>query len=191
MVYCATLDIFSFFFLQLSFLLPHPFPFLRHPAVEGVAPHLQLSCCGAHTHTFFKEVARQLLLARHLVAAVLAASDASQPGEFGVNDEIAAFHSSEQRAEPPVAIVAGAADALFYPSVDAHHLLCAKTLDLKALVLYRLLVCAHSDVSVYHGLFLTKFTKKIPYLQIKNPRNADTAALGHRHSFGFLLDERT
>ena len=232
MIYCATLDIFSLFFLQLSRLLPHTLPFLRHPAVERVAPHLQLSCCGAHTHAFFKEVACQLFLSRHLVAEIFAASDASQShafgllarqclfgalrdevaldlcrqsegkGEhlalyvvaqtisvlhgphaafllhaqaqylhdheertpqsrqFGTDDEIAAFHSSEQRAESSVAIVACAADALFYPSVDVHQLLCAKTLDLKALVLYRLLVCAHSDVSVNHGLFWPNLPNK-------------------------------
>lgn len=75
---------------------------------------------------------------------------ASETGEFGADDEVVLLDFGEQSAEGAFVVVLGAADCLFYPTVDREVLRLAEPIDLEALVLDSLLVAAHANVAVGH-----------------------------------------
>ncbi len=77
---------------------------------------------------------------------------APEPREFGTDDDVVLLHLSEQSPQRTLVVVPCAADSFFYPAVDWQVLFVCKTLNFKALVLYRLLVGRDTNISIYHRL---------------------------------------
>lgn len=70
--------------------------------------------------------------------------------ELAADDDIIACDLAEEVSELPLGVSLGAADGLLDPVIDQEAVSLAEVVDLEALVLYRLLVAADSDVSVRH-----------------------------------------
>ena len=79
----------------------------------------------------------------------------TESGKFGTNNEIAAPYFAEKFPKTPDGPVFGPADGLLYPAVDGDVMQSAELENLEALILYSLLVTAHSDVSVIHNTYST------------------------------------
>ena len=79
----------------------------------------------------------------------------AESGKFGTNNEIAAPHLFKKFPKTPDRPVFGPADGLLYPAVDGDVMQTAELENLEALILYSLLVTAHSDVSVIHNTYST------------------------------------
>ena len=82
----------------------------------------------------------------------------AESGKFGTNNEIAAPYFAEKFPKTPDGPVFGPADGLLYPAVDGDVMQTAELENLEALILYSLLVTAHSDVSVIHNTYSTIIT---------------------------------
>ena len=82
----------------------------------------------------------------------------AESGKFGTNNEIAAPYFAEKLSKTPDGPVFGPADGLLYPAVDGDVMQSAELENLEALILYSLLVTAHSDVSVIHNTYSTIIT---------------------------------
>ena len=74
------------------------------------------------------------------------------PMLLAADDDIIACDLAEEVSELPLGVSLGAADGLLDPVIDQEAVSLAEVVDLEALVLYRLLVAADSDVSVCHIL---------------------------------------
>ena len=79
----------------------------------------------------------------------------AESGKFGTNNEIAAPYFAEKLSKTPDGPVLGSAYRLLYPAVDGDVMQTAELENLEALILYSLLVTAHSDVSVIHNTYST------------------------------------
>ena len=82
----------------------------------------------------------------------------AESGKFGTNNEIAAPYFAEKLSKTPDGPVLGSAYRLLYPAVDGDVMQTAELENLEALILYSLLVTAHSDVSVIHNTYSTIIT---------------------------------
>lgn len=80
---------------------------------------------------------------------------APETRQLGTYDEVATADFAEKFSQTPDRPVLGAADGLFYPSVDGDALPVAELEDFKSLILNCLLVTAHSDVSEIHNAHST------------------------------------
>ena len=79
----------------------------------------------------------------------------TESGKFGTDNKITAPHLFKQLPKTPDGPVFGPADGLLYPAVDGDVMQTAELENLEALILYSLLVTAHSDVSVIHNTYST------------------------------------
>ena len=79
----------------------------------------------------------------------------TESGKFGTDNKITAPHFAEKFPKTPDGPVFGPADGLLYPAVDGDVMQSAELENLEALILYSLLVTAHSDVSVIHNTYST------------------------------------
>ena len=74
----------------------------------------------------------------------------SKPAKFCANYQVAALNMIQQVSELALVIVFCSADCLFYPAVNLNIFLFAEIADFKTLILNRLLVRAHADISISH-----------------------------------------
>ena len=79
----------------------------------------------------------------------------TESGKFGTDNKIAAPYFAEKLSKTPDGPVLGSAYRLLYPAVDGDVMQTAELENLEALILYSLLVTAHSDVSVIHNIYST------------------------------------
>ena len=79
----------------------------------------------------------------------------TESGKFGTDNKITAPHLFKKLPKTPDGPVFGPADGLLYPAVDGDVMQTAELENLEALILYSLLVTAHSDVSVIHNTYST------------------------------------
>ena len=79
----------------------------------------------------------------------------TESGKFGTDNKITAPHLFKKFPKTPDRPVFGPADGLLYPAVDGDVMQSAELENLEALILYSLLVTAHSDVSVIHNTYST------------------------------------
>lgn len=79
----------------------------------------------------------------------------AESGKFGTDNKITAPHLFKKLPKTPDGPVFGPADGLLYPAVDSYDMPFAELENLEALILYSLLVTAHSDVSVIHNTYST------------------------------------
>ena len=79
----------------------------------------------------------------------------TESGKFGTDNKITAPHLFKKFPKTPDRPVFGPADGLLYPAVDGDVMQTAELENLEALILYSLLVTAHSDVSVIHNTYST------------------------------------
>lgn len=79
----------------------------------------------------------------------------TESGKFGTDNKITAPHLFKKLPKTPDGPVFGPADGLLYPAVDSYDMPFAELENLEALILYSLLVTAHSDVSVIHNTYST------------------------------------
>ena len=79
----------------------------------------------------------------------------TESGKFGTDNKITAPHLFKKFPKTPDRPVFGPADGLLYPAVDGDVMQTAELENLEALILYSLLVTAHSYVSVIHNTYST------------------------------------
>ena len=79
----------------------------------------------------------------------------TESGKFGTDNKITAPHLFKKFPKTPDGPVFGPADGLLYPTVYGDVMQSAELENLEALILYSLLVTAHSDVSVIHNTYST------------------------------------
>ena len=79
----------------------------------------------------------------------------TESGKFGTDNKITAPHLFKKLPKTPDGPIFGPADGLLYPAVDGDVMQTAELENLEALILYSLLVTAHSDVSVIHNIYST------------------------------------
>ena len=77
---------------------------------------------------------------------------AAETRKFGADNKVVLLYAFQQFAQFAFVIGFCATDGFLYPAVNVHAVPLAEVVDFEALVLHRLLVATHSDVSVNHNV---------------------------------------
>lgn len=95
----------------------------------------------------------------------------TQPRQLATNDDVVLVHLLQEVSELPLGIVLRTADSLLYPVFNLQFVILTELVNLKTLVLHRLLVATHSNVPVDPKNVIEEAIRKAMLNQPKKKRN--------------------